>query len=263
MDGVFPDLTEVKELASQRTSKRRRVRDKTDANKPPSDGPLIQVMAGRLHITTTEAEDALIAAGLPIYQRGDSLVQPITREVPASRGRMTLAAALGETNVYSLVDIMCATATYEKYDARSEDWVRINPPPQVAQILLSREGKWNFPVIAGIITTPTLRPDGTLLIEPGYDTATRLYHVADPSLKLHSDVHMPTRKAADDALKVLEQLLQEFSFVRSKRRTASPNVKLRNRWHCPASSPRSSAARCPSLLCTRSTPMHRDRERPS
>jgi len=69
---------------------------------------------------------------------------------------------------------MCATAEYEKYDARSEDWVRINPPAHVAQILLSRQGKWRFPAIAGIITTPTLRPDGSLLAAPGYDPATKV-----------------------------------------------------------------------------------------
>jgi putative DNA primase/helicase len=199
------------------TSKRRRVRGQVDEAKPPSAGPVIQVVAGKLHITTTAAEDALIASGLPIYQRGDCLVQPITREVAASRGRMTLAAALGDLNVYSLVDIMCGTAEFERYDARADDWVRINPPTQIAQILLSRQGKWHFPVVAGIITTPTLRPDGTLLTEPGYDAATRLYHVADPSLKLDSSVHSPCRATAERALKDLELLLAEFPFVKMKK----------------------------------------------
>jgi hypothetical protein len=177
-------------------------------------GPVIRVVAGELHITTTAAEDALIASGLPIYQRGDGLVQPIIREVPASRGRMTLAAGLGEMTVPSVVDVMCATAEYEKFDARSKDWVRINPPLQVAQILLSRQGKWRFPVVAGIITTPTLRPDGSLLTAPGYDPATRLYHVADPSLRLHSEVHAPTKATAERALRELALLLQEFPFVK-------------------------------------------------
>lgn len=182
--------------------------------KAGASGPVIRVVAGELHLTTTAAEEALIASGLPIYQRGDGLVQPIAREVPASRGRMTLAAGLGEMTVPSIVDVMCATAEYEKFDARSDDWVRINPPSQVAQILLSRQGKWKFPVVAGIITTPTLRPDGTLLTASGYDTATRLYHVADPSLRLHPEVQAPTRALAERALKVLEQLLQEFTFVK-------------------------------------------------
>jgi hypothetical protein len=197
---------------SPESPRRRKVRGEVD-NDAPSIGPLIRVVAGNLHITTTEAEDALIASGLPVYQRGDSLVQPVVREVPASRGRTTFAAGLGELNAYSLVDILCATATDERFDARYQAWIRINPPAQVAHTLLNRQGKWCFPVVAGIITTPTLRPDGTLLTAPGYDAATRLYHVADPSLRLHPEVDAPTRDLAKRALGVLETLLQEFEFV--------------------------------------------------
>jgi hypothetical protein len=195
------------------TSKRRRVRGEVDDSTPEIDGPVIRVVAGRLHITTTEAESALIASGLPIYQRGDGLVQPIIREVAASHGRMTLAAGLGEMNVYSMVDVMCATAEYERYDARSKDWIRINPPAQIAQTLLSRQGKWHFPVIAGIVTTPTLRPDGTVLVAAGYDPATRLYHVKDDTLDLSTLPAKPTRADAERALRLLKGLLTEFPFV--------------------------------------------------
>ena len=34
---------------------------------------------------------------------------------------------------------------------------------------LLRKGQWQFPKVAGVITTPTLRPDGTILDQPGYD----------------------------------------------------------------------------------------------
>ena len=176
-------------------------------------GPVIRVTAGELHTNTSEAENALIASGLPIYQRGKDLVRPVTREVPASHGRMTLAAGWGELNVNSMVDMMCSVAEWERFDARASDWVRINPPTQVAHILLSREGRWHFPTVAGIITTPTLRPDGTLLTQAGYDPQTRLYHAADPALRLTPSVHVPTRAAAEDALKALERLLDGFPFA--------------------------------------------------
>ena len=133
----------------------RRIWDKAEVK-----AAVIRVVAGDLHNTTTEAETALIGSGLPIFQRGEALTQPVTREVPASRGRMTLAAGLGELNPYSMVDHMCATAEWERFDGRAEEWVRINPPMQVAQTLLSRHGRWRFPVVAGIITTPTLRRMG-------------------------------------------------------------------------------------------------------
>jgi putative DNA primase/helicase len=176
------------------------------------DAPVIQCRAGELHIQTTLAEDALIASGLPIYQRGDVLVQPVVREVTASYGRTTLAAGLGELTPHSLLDHMCASATYQRYDARAKDWVAINPPPMIANILLSRKGRWNFQPIAGIITCPTLRPDGTVLTEAGYDPATRLYHVKDASL----DILLPSNPTKEDARQALQKLLgllTEFPFV--------------------------------------------------
>jgi hypothetical protein len=181
--------------------------------KAAANGPVINVESGELHIATTAAEAALIASKLPIFQRGKSLVQPLVMDVPGSHGRITQSACLGELNVFSMVDHMCGVAEFQKYDARTEDYVRVNPPGQVAQILLNRQGRWNFPVIAGVITTPTLRPDGTLLTAPGYDEAMRLYHIADPTIQLHPAVHRPTRAAAEQALKALRELLAEFPFV--------------------------------------------------
>jgi hypothetical protein len=40
------------------------------------------------------AEQMLIDAGVPLYQRGEALVRPIIREVDASHGRTTKIAQL-------------------------------------------------------------------------------------------------------------------------------------------------------------------------
>ncbi len=209
------DVTRENAAGSPRNEKGKRERPKR-AEREPAGSPVIRVVAGELHTITTAAEDALLSSGLPLFQRGNGLVQPISRDVPASRGRMTLAAGLGKMNVHSTTDLLCATAEWERYDARVEDWVRINPPKQVAEILLSREGKWRLPIVAGIITTPTLRPDGSLLVAPGYDPATRLYHVVDPTLKLDQSVNSPNKALAMKALTILESLLSDFPFVELK-----------------------------------------------
>lgn len=211
--GLYAD-PEIAEWARTKGEANQQREFKRIWEKAEAKGPVIRVVAGKLHIATTAAEDALIASRLPIYQRGTvGLVHPVTRLVPASRGRMTLAACLDKMNVYSTVDALCGTAEFEKFDARCEDWVRINPPSMIAQILLSRHGEWRFPVIAGIITTPTLRPDGSVLSAPGYDARTRLHHAIDPELQLHQAVDRPTRETAVGALKALKDLLQEFVFA--------------------------------------------------
>lgn len=201
-----PHLTVVDESFSRR-------------KKPPTpptipDPPTIRVVGGFIDKTATEGEDALIASGKPIYQRGRSLVRPVMSEVPASKGRTTISAGLLGIDGAAMVDRLCQVAIWERYDARSKDWVRIDPPTKAAATILSRSGEWKFPPIAGVITAPTLRPDGTLLTAPGYDPITRLYHMADAGLDVRK--HMPrnpTRPAALAALGDLQYLLKGFPFV--------------------------------------------------
>jgi phage gp37-like protein len=76
---------------------------------------------------------------------------------------------------------------------------------------LARVGEWGFPVVAGIITTPTMRPDGSLLTQPGYDAATRLLLVEPSPMPAIPDA--PTREDALVALDRLEGLLAEFPLV--------------------------------------------------
>ncbi len=175
--------------------------------------PTLDVTPGEIDQLATAAEAALRTSGLPIFQRGDSLVIPVSHDVPAAHGRMTLAAGLKELNAPGLVDHLAQAACFQHWNARSKKMTPTNPPGLVASVILSRSGHWTLPTIAGVITTPTLRPDGSLLTAPGYDTATRLYHVPDPALRLPAVKSKPTRDDAVTALKLLESLLDEFPFV--------------------------------------------------
>jgi primase-polymerase (primpol)-like protein len=48
------------------------------------------------------------------------------------------------------------------------------PPLHVIDTLMARPG-WDFPLLEGIVNVPTLCPDGTLLIDQGYDADSGLY----------------------------------------------------------------------------------------
>ena len=176
---------------------------------------VIPSVAGQLDRMASAAETAIMQGGLPIFQRAHELVRPVRREVPASHGRTTLAAGLVALTSPAIRDALCGVAEFSRYDKRSKDWQVMDPPGDVASILLAREGEWRLPVIAGVTTTPTLRPDGSLLVEAGYDPSTRLYHVADPELRLTTAAlnAKPTRPDAEAALGLLKDLLVEFPFV--------------------------------------------------
>jgi len=172
--------------------------------------PVIQIEAGQLQLLAAKGEDAIIAAGMPVYRRDTVLVRPALDEVDATHGRRTPVARLVEVNVPYLRGLLCGAARWEKYNIRKQGWVRTDPPEKVAQLILANYGDWQLPAVAGVITTPTLRPDGTILAAEGYDAATRLYLMA-PS-KMPSLPDEPTREDAVLALAVLDELIEEFPF---------------------------------------------------
>ena len=57
-------------------------------------------------------------------------------------------------------------AEWEKWDARKEEWKPDLPPRWVVDVLQGRTA-WPFPLLEGIVCSPTLRPDGSILDQPG------------------------------------------------------------------------------------------------
>src|SRR5262249_9485424 len=136
--------------------------------------PTITMKSGRLSEIATEAEAALIDAKMPIYVHAEELQRPIVDEVEASKGRRTHVARFTTLTADALRDQMSRAANWRKWSERKQDYVAADPPRDVAAIILSRKGEWNFPLATGVITTPTLRPDGSILLAEGYDPVTRL-----------------------------------------------------------------------------------------
>ena len=175
------------------------------------DVPVIKVKAGELTIVASTSEKVLLDVGVPIFQRSEWLVRPVIDTVNASHGRETKVARFIKLEATYLRDLLGRVADFRKYDKRSNKWVSIDPPPQVAQTILARQGEWKFPVVAGVITTPTMRPDGSLLTQPGYDPPTRLLLVEPPPM---SPIPVaPTKDDALRALSLLKALLTEFPLV--------------------------------------------------
>ena len=178
-----------------------------------SDGarPVVVVRAGRLSAMVDEAEAHLIAAGAQVYQVHSVLRRPVVVEATASRGRKTKTAALAPLNEAYLNDLLSKHVRWRKYVMREGKWIDADVPERVPSVLLNRFGDWNFAHLRGVISTPTLRPDGTILNTAGYDPATELF-LAD-AVELPPMPETPTRDDALRALELLEGLLVEFPFI--------------------------------------------------
>jgi hypothetical protein len=72
---------------------------------------------------------------------------------------------------------------------------------------------WPLPSLTGIIETPILRPDGSLLETPGYDPTTQLLYRPPPGFTVPELPAAPSRQDLATALTLLEEPLEGFPFV--------------------------------------------------
>jgi Bifunctional DNA primase/polymerase, N-terminal len=175
--------------------------------------PTIRLTEGELPRVVDEAEEALIAAKQPIFQHGTMLVRPIKAKLKAANDRYTHGWQLLSLAEPHLIDTFTRIARFEKMDLRAGAYVRKNCPDKVAEVYLSRTGRWRVPSLLGIVNTPFLRPDGSLCERPGYDSASKLLFHPD-GYTFSPIAAAPTLEQAREALAYLDDtLLEEFPFV--------------------------------------------------
>jgi hypothetical protein len=179
------------------------------APQPPlgakSARPTIKLTPGHMPQAVAEIEQALLLTEADVFVRAGKLVRPCVERVPAVGGGKTKDARLTAFVPHSFIVAVARAAIYRRHDRRSKTWVVIDPPRDLACSLLN-QGQWRLRRIAGVITTPVLREDGSLLDAPGYDPATELYLM--PSVALPP---IPDKPSRDDALKALALILDLFA----------------------------------------------------
>jgi putative DNA primase/helicase len=178
----------------------------------PPEIPTITCIAGELPRMVRQAEAALLAAGVEVYQR-HKLVRPVEEEYPAADGRITHSAALLAYTPASMLKLLSEVAVWLKPRSRGTGMTVCNPPDKLVQILLDGKGDWTFPHIRGVLTCPTLRYDGSVLKDKGYDTTSRYYLALPSDLVMPEMPEVPTRADAAIALSRLSGLLVRFPFV--------------------------------------------------
>mgnify|MGYP000877978340 CR=1 FL=1 len=204
--GWTPDHKKVKEQAR---------REAKDVDGEPEE---VFVNSGELSILATMCLDILAARNVEFFIRGDMLVRPVIEEMVDGAKRKTQVPALIQVTSPYMRDTLARHITFKKNKPIKSNGeivdfeeVIIDPPKDLVEIVVNRRGEWPFPTVSGIISTPTLRPDGSVLAEPGYDADTCLY--VAPSIELPVMPDRPTRKDAEAAADLLEGLLVEFPFV--------------------------------------------------
>ena len=188
-----------------------------------SERARVLIQKGLIHEAASHSERALVRAGAPLYSRAGQLVRPVVDELPAADGGITKIARLRPVTVDALLDHLSRVADFGRF-LESGKLKRIDPPLAIAKTILARDGEWLFEPLAGVLTTPTIRPDGSLLIEPGFDPQTRILLRDPPAMPTLDE--SPTRDQAERALANIEALLIGFPFCDEASRSVAISAIL-------------------------------------
>jgi hypothetical protein len=173
--------------------------------------PLIRVVAGDLHRVVDAAELELANCGRH-YQSGSLIVSVSTDPTCGD-------PSIVPTSKPALIRELSVAATWERFDGRSEDWVRCDPPALYVTVLSDAQKFRYLRPLAGLARQPYFREtDGELITHPGYDKTSQRFGVFDARQFV---LHDPTHEAARAALILLEDLLMEFHFVSDTDRAAA------------------------------------------
>lgn len=187
-----------------------------DEHEMPDGAPGLRVVApARPELDITNEADAIdglleimAADQLPdLYKRSsgpcwvyeDDQGNPLVKQL----GTDNLRAYLGDhVTTYQLVKDPFTEGTKE---------VRELFMPKTCGTILGRRD-WPLQPLRGIVTSPVVRPDGSLVQAPGYDRATGLYmHPRVPLRRLQPQVSKESVERAKDI--VLNKMLADFPFV--------------------------------------------------
>src|SRR6266852_1782434 len=82
--------------------------------------------------------------------------------------RLVDGERLYEVRPAELREHFTTCAEFVRWDVRNETWKPTNCPEDIARTYGERRGRWKLRPLAGIVTAPTLRGDGSILDQPGY-----------------------------------------------------------------------------------------------
>lgn len=175
------------------------------------DRPTITITTDE-HLNNDDATAAL-ARDDTIYQRGGILVRVVRDTSPAAKGvRRTLAPRIEPLPPALLRERLAANAKWETIRQTKDGEITIpaRPPAWCIAAVHARASWPGVRHLESVVEYPVLRPDGTILNVPGYDSDTGL--LLEPAGSLASIMVSPSRSDALAARDALLEVVADFPF---------------------------------------------------
>lgn len=210
------DITILKDIEEQKLKFLVLNKDSSNIVNDEYERPTIAVVSGEHHHAVDQAENALLSSDTGIFQRAGQVVRivPCLTKPKREQGfikRADEALVICSVDHINLTEILGRIAIWKKFDTRQKGDKLIDCPERIAKTLLARK-EWNLPLLTGVIQAPTLRSDGSILETPGYDEETGLYFNPGET-HFPKILEFPTKDEAQEALKILQDLLKDFPFT--------------------------------------------------
>jgi len=88
------------------------------------------------------------------------------------------------------------------------------PPPRIVIKDILAKGQWeDIPALLGVIQSPVVKPDGSILSKPGYDPDTKLYYLPSPELQIPEIPRYPSKADVEKAKAILDETICDFPFA--------------------------------------------------
>ena len=171
---------------------------------PMLAAPSIRLEPSGLATAAEQTQEGL--SGFDIYQRSGGLVKPSV-DCVMFKFRPTLREVTADYLRYMASKFL----RFSKFDGRTNKYKPADPTEELTRIIISMGAPhWSFRPITGLCMCQTLRPDGSLLTEPGYDAQTGMLLVGQPDMAPVPDA--PSEAETEEALGLLYSLIREFPF---------------------------------------------------
>jgi hypothetical protein len=141
------------------------------------------------------------------YQRDGQLVR-VVRVAEAEAEKEKMSAGTPQIRAFGLAVLkvkLTHVVSFQKYSLTSEAWVDTTPPDDVTAAVKDWGEYPGVQPVTGIIETPSMRPDGSLITEPGYDAATGYIYAPQ-----HEFPPIADHLTHDDARRALTELLEPY-----------------------------------------------------
>jgi len=194
----------------------RDLKERVGVNNPATAAQWLRQELGRGQLSGMFIRDGLLVHTPRVGE--DGYVEPTAREKARriDHGPAQIQPITAE-HVKAKVAVAYDVGKEREEDDGTVSWVDAFFPREAAQdsvnAALLGVGCPNLDTLYGVTHTPLLRPDGSILDQPGYDPATGLLYLPDRGLTVPAVPETPTAEQVAAAVALLLEAVAEFPFV--------------------------------------------------